>query len=140
MTHERIHEEQEELLPPSNRSFGLTFTIAFALLGIVYLYRHGEIRWWPWAMAAMFGAITWLFPQVLTGPSSWWLRFGLLLSRIVSPAAMALLFYAVITPIGLLMRLSGKAVMRSPFDPETSSYWVIRRPPGPPPASLDKQF
>jgi hypothetical protein len=62
------------------------------------------------------------------------------MGSIVSPIAMGILFYAVFTPIGLIMRLFGKATMRAPFDPRASSYWIHRDPPGPPPDSLKNQF
>jgi len=139
VAHERLHDE-EELKLPSNRTFGFTIAIALAVIGALPLLKHAEVRWWAWIAAAAFGAVTWLLPRWLTALNRWWLKLGLLLGRIVSPIAMAILFYLVITPIGLAMRLFGKAAMRVEFDPKASSYWLRREPPGPPPDSLNNQF
>ncbi len=139
MAHERLQAE-EELKTPSNRKFGFTIAIAFLVIGALPLLRHAGVRWWMWIVAALFGAVAWLRPQSLTTLNRWWLKLGLLLGQIVSPIAMAILFFLVITPIGLLMRVFGKASMRVQFDPKMSSYWVPRDPPGPPPDSLNNQF
>jgi len=139
VAHERLQEEEEHKTP-SNRNFGFTITIAFVVIGALPLLRHSGVRWWAWIVAALFGAVTALRPQSLTMLNRWWLMLGLLLGRIVSPIAMAILFFLVITPIGIMMRAFGKASMRAQFDPKMSSYWVPRNPPGPPPDSLNNQF
>jgi hypothetical protein len=139
VAHERLHEE-EDLKTPSNRNFGFTIAVALLIVGALPLLRHGGVRWWAWIVAAVFIGLTWLRPQLLTPLNRWWLKLGLLLGLIVSPIAMAILFYLVITPIGVLMRLFGKAAMRAHFDPRASSYWIRRDPPGPPPDSLNNQF
>jgi hypothetical protein len=139
MAHERLQQE-EELKLPSNRNFGFTIAIAFLVIGVLPLLRHGGLRWWAWIVAAIFGVVAWLRPQWLTILNYWWLRLGLLLGHIVSPIAMAVLFYVVITPIGLIMRAFGKAAMRVRFDSKAPSYWVVRDPPGPPPDSMRNQF
>ena len=139
MAHERLQAE-EQLKTPSNRNFGFTIGIAFLIIGALPLLRHAGVRWWAWTVAVLFGTLAWLWPQSLTTLNRWWLMLGLLLGRVVSPIAMAILFFLVITPIGLLMRVFGKASMRVQFDPKMSSYWVPRDPPGPPPDSLNNQF
>ena len=140
MAHERLVGHDEEVAAPSNRSFGVTFAVAFAIIGALPLLRHGGVRWWAWVVAAVFATLTWLRPQLLTLLNRLWLKLGLLLGHIVSPIAMAILFYVVITPIGFIMRVTGKAAMRRYFDSNASSYWVRRDPPGPPPDSLNNQF
>ena len=139
MAHERLQED-EELKTPSNRSFGFTIAVALLVIGALPLLRHGSVRWWAWLAAVVFTGLTWLRPQLLTQLNRWWLKLGLVLGHIVSPIAMAILFYLVITPIGLVMRVFGKAAMRVRFDPKASSYWLRRDPPGPPPDSLNNQF
>jgi hypothetical protein len=140
VAHEQLQAEDEEVKAPSNRNFGLTFAVVFLVIGTLPLIRSGGVRWWAWVMAGVFGAITWLRPQWLTAVNRWWLKFGLLLGHIVAPVAMGILFYLVITPIGLLMRLAGKAGMRAPFDGQAASYWLPREPPGPAPDSMKNQF
>jgi hypothetical protein len=77
---------------------------------------------------------------VLSPLNRLWLRFGLLLHKIVSPLVLGIMFFLVITPIGLLMRAVGKDLLRLKFDKRSSSYWIERLPPGPPPESLKDQF
>ena len=69
-----------------------------------------------------------------------WFRFGLLLNSIVSPIVMGLLFYLIITPFALFMRLTGKDLLHLRRDPEAASYWIQREPPGPAPDTIKNQF
>jgi hypothetical protein len=79
-------------------------------------------------------------PQLLTVPNRLWLRFGLLLNRIISPVALAFLFYFVVTPTGVFMRVFGKDNLRLRRNASDKSYWIKREPPGPKPDSLNHQF
>jgi hypothetical protein len=69
-----------------------------------------------------------------------WLKLGLLLSKIVSPVVMMVLFYATVTPVGVLMRWAGKDPLRLRRDAAATSYWIPREPPGPAPNSMKQQF
>jgi hypothetical protein len=69
-----------------------------------------------------------------------WLKFGLLLYKIVNPIVLGLLFFATIAPIGLIMRLTGKDFLRLKLDREAKSYWIERAPPGPSPQSMRNQY
>ncbi len=79
-------------------------------------------------------------PTVLTPAARLWQSFGLLLSRVTTPIIMALLFFGVVLPTGLGLRLLGKDPLRLRRHPEQSSYWIVREPPGPEPDSLKNQF
>jgi len=68
------------------------------------------------------------------------MRFGLLLHRIVNPLVMALLFFLVVTPIALLMRLFGKRPLQLDSEADAESYWIPRDPPGPDPETMKQQF
>jgi hypothetical protein len=69
-----------------------------------------------------------------------WTALGLLMGRLVNPVVTAILFYIVITPVGLIARLLGKDLLRLKLVPGADSYWIRRMPPGPAPASMNKQF
>ena len=69
-----------------------------------------------------------------------WFRFGLLLNRITSPLLMGLLFYGLITPYAYILRWLGKDLLRLRLDPSAESYWIERKPPGPTPESIKRQF
>jgi hypothetical protein len=68
------------------------------------------------------------------------MKFALLLYAVMNPLTMALLFFLVVTPIGVVMRLAGKDFLRKRLEPEASSYWLPRDPPGPAPDSMKQQF
>ena len=143
MRTEQFHEDlarEEEATGPSNRKFGLTMAVIFGLLAVWTLYR-----WSPWA--ALWGALSALMvalalwqPDALAGLNKVWLRFGLLLHRIVNPIVMAFLFYVTILPIGLLLRLFGKDVLRLKWDRSAGSYWLKRSDQRPLPESMRQQF
>ena len=139
MSHES-YERIEDIQGSSDRSFGLVFATVFALIGVVpFLFGKGVVVW-ALIVGAAFLALALLVPKVLAPLNRIWLRFGLLLHRIVSPIVLAFMFFVVITPIGLLMRALGKNPLRLSFDPEVESYWIKRSPPGPAPESLKDQF
>jgi hypothetical protein len=68
------------------------------------------------------------------------MKFALLLYTVMNPLTMALLFFLVVTPIGVVMRLAGKDFLRKRLEPEAASYWLPRDPPGPAPDSMKQQF
>jgi len=139
MSHEDLL-RSTEVEGSSNRSFGWVFTVVLLIVGAGPLLFGGGFRWWALVVAAGLGAVTILRPALLARPNKLWLRFGLLLGRVVSPVVMGILFFAVFTPFGLVMRALGHDPLRLKRDPRASTYWVERAPPGPPPESMRNQF
>jgi len=88
----------------------------------------------------MFALVAFLHPSLLAPLNRLWAKLGLILFAVVSPVTLAIVYYGCITPIGWLMRLTGKDPLRLRFEPEAKSYWVSRQPPGPAPDSLMNQF
>jgi hypothetical protein len=122
----------------SERSFGLVFAAFFALLAALSLYQGGT-RWYIWLpLAALFALLAYAAPRMLAPLNRLWAKFGHLLHTVTSPLLLAILFC--VTPIGFLMRLSGKDPMRRGFEPAENSYWIIRKPPGPSPETFKSQF
>jgi len=140
-----MHEDftrKETVMGSSDRSFGFVMAAFFALLALFPLL-HGplsSIRWWALVVAAAFLALALLWPAPLRPLNRAWLKLGLLLSKIVSPVVMMVLFYATVTPIGVLMRWTGKDPLRLRRDATATSYWIPREPPGPAPDSMKQQF
>ena len=91
-------------------------------------------------MAALFLAAALLRPAILNPLNRLWLKFGLLLHRVVNPIVMALLFYGTVLPTGLVMRALGKDLLRLKRQPDADSYWIVRQPPGPAPETMKDQF
>ena len=139
MSHEDLSRKQE-VEGSSDRSFGLVFAAVFVLIGAWPLWQGAAPRWWALGVAAAFAAVAVLRPGLLAHPNRLWSRLGVLLGMLVSPIALGALFYLAFVPIGLLMRLAGKDPLRLRRDAGSASYWIPRRPPGPPPDSMTNQF
>lgn len=137
--HERIREEEEVKLP-SERSLGITFAVVFALIGLVPLVHGGHIRWWAVAIAAAFLAVALIYPIILRPLNKVWMKFGLLLHKIVNPIMLGLMFGLIVVPIALLVRLIKGRLLTPKPEPEAASYWIIRDPPGPEPDTMRHQF
>jgi hypothetical protein len=138
-THED-YARDEDLQGSSDRGFGFVFTGFFALVGGVKLYTGHDWALYWFAGSAAFLAASLLAPQILGPLNRLWMKFALLLYAVMNPLTMALLFFLVVTPIGVVMRLAGKDFLRKRLEPEASSYWLPRDPPGPAPDSMKQQF
>lgn len=125
---------------PSNRSFGFLFTAVFALVGGWMAWR--QVAAYPWWLGAsgLTLLVTLAWPAWLAPFNRAWMKLADVLGRIVSPIVLGVLFYLVVTPFGFIKRLTGWDPMRRRFDATSSSYWIDRSPPGPPPDSLKNQF
>jgi hypothetical protein len=138
-----LHENIERaaiVAGPSNRAFGVVFAAVFGLIAFWPLFYGGALRWWAAVGCGAFLAAAFVFPRSLAPLNRLWLKFGLALHRVVSPVVLGIMFFLVVTPTGFLMRALGKTPLRLSFDKSTESYWIERRPPGPPPESLRDQF
>ena len=141
--HQGFHESLEretEVKTGSERAFGIVFSSVFSIIGLWPLIDGSAPRFWALALGALFLAAALVAPGVLAPLNRLWFRFGMLLHRIASPLAMALLFYLTVTPTALILRLAGKDPLRLKFDRAAKSYWIARTPPGPAPESLRNQF
>ena len=107
----------------SNKSFGIVFFIAFLLIAIYPLINDGELRIWSLILSLVFLILGLLNSKILYPLNKIWFKFGLLLGRIVSPLVMAIIFFLVVTPIGLLMRILNKDLLNLKFN-KSKSYWI----------------
>jgi hypothetical protein len=124
----------------SDRSFGWVFTIFFAVVALLPL-RHGQpMRIWSLLVSAAVLLITLVRPSLFYWPNRLWSKLGWLLGRIVGPFVTGILFYIVVTPIGILLRLLGKDLLRLRWEPRQKTYWIDRQPPGPDPQTMVHQF
>lgn len=132
---------EPEVKGSSDRSFGLVMAAFFALVAVLpALHRPTHpIRWWAAVVAAAFLVLALARSDALRPLNHLWQKLGLLLSRIVSPIVLALLFYAIVTPVGWLMRAAGKDPLRLRRG-QGASYWIVRQPPGPAPETMKHQF
>lgn len=124
----------------SNRYFGLVFAAFFLIVGLLPMLHGTSMRLWALLLAAGFLIVALTSPGVLGPLNRVWTNFGLLLHRIVSPVAIGILFFGVVTPISFMMRALGKDPLRLRLDQTAASYWIERIPPGPAAESLKSQF
>jgi predicted membrane metal-binding protein len=131
---------EERIEGSSDRNFGLLFAAIFAGFALWPLLQGGKIHLWALLAGAVFLLLALVWPRALSGINRGWMRFGLLLNRIVSPLAIGVVYYLTLVPMGLVMRALGKNPLRLNFDREAASYWIVREPPGPDPKSMNDQF
>jgi hypothetical protein len=138
-THE-VFSREEKVVAGSDRSFGLVMAAALAAVTLLNVWHAGRL--WPWTggLAALFLVAGLFRPSVLNPLNRIWLKFGLLLHRVVNPVLMALLFYGTVLPTGLVMRMLGKDLLRLKRQPDAKSYWIVRQPAGPSPETMRDQF
>ena len=111
----------------SERSFGIVFAVVFAIIAFWSLVFHGgPIRLWALAIAAIFLVIAFVAPQVLKPLNRLWFKFGMLLSKIISPIVMGIIFFITVTPIGLIRRIKNPDPLNQAFDKDADSYWIVR--------------
>ena len=129
-----------EIRMSSERSFGIVFSVVFLIVALFPLISSNEIRWWAVAVAAGFGLVTILKADLLRPLNRLWFRFGVLLSKIVSPIVMGILFFLTVTPVGLIMRVWNRDLLRQKIDPEAESYWIAVDPEKSANSSMKQQF
>ena len=137
--HERFDRE-DDVRGLSNRGFGLVFAAVLALLGGAKLWAGATSGWWWLAGAMLFLGLAMVRPAALAPLNRLWLGLAALLTRVISPLTIGVLFYLTVTPTGLIMRLLGKDPLRLARDPAARSYWIKREPPGPAPETMRNQF
>jgi predicted membrane protein len=107
-------------------------------VGFLPLLDNLKIRFWALAIAVIFLLITAFADNVLAPLNRLWAKFGFLLHLIVSPLTLGVIFFLVVMPIGLLMRLFGKDFLHVNIDKSATTYWVERTPVDP--ESFKNQF
>ena len=107
----------------SNRSFGVVFFVVFLLIGLYPILKGNDIRYWSLVISLIFLILGIINSNILTPLNKIWFKFGIFLGRIVSPLVMGIIFFAVVTPIALIMKLIGKDVLNLKKN-KKQSYWI----------------
>ena len=107
----------------SNRSFGVVFSIVFLLIAFWPLLNEGQIRIWSMVLSIIFIILGLINSRLLTPLNILWFKFGIFLGKIVSPLVMGIIFFFVVTPIAILMRLLKKDLLNLKYN-DNNSYWV----------------
>ena len=145
-THE-AHTASHDVKMGSERGFGVVFAVVFALIGVwpafsIWRPRFdpGMLRWWSLAIAIAFLAVALVYPVALRPLNKAWFLFGMLLSKVMTPIVMGLLFVLTVVPTGLIMRLRKRDLLNLKLDRTAKSYWIEREPPGPPGDTMRNQY
>ena len=113
---------------PTNKNFGIVFFVVFSLIAVYPITYSGDIRIWSLIISFIFIILGLLNSKILTPLNKLWFKFGLFLSKIISPLIMGVIFFFVVTPIGWIMRMLGKDVLNLKQN-KNKSYWIEKSGP-----------
>ena len=119
-----VKKQEIKINKKNNITFGILFFVFFLIIGLYPLALVGVIRIWSVFLSLVFLIITIIRPNLFTFLNRSWIQFGILLGKIISPIIMGLVFFFVVTPIGILVRILKKDVMC--LKRGESSYWIDR--------------
>ena len=110
----------------SNRSFGIVFFFVFLIISLWPLLNENPLRVWSIYVAIIFLILGLMNSKLLAPLNILWFKFGELLGSIVAPIVMGIVFFVVITPIGLFMKMIGKDLLNDKYNNKNKSYWINR--------------
>ena len=112
----------------SNRSFGIVFFIVFLLIALYPLLKDNDLRIWSLVISFIFLILGLINSKILTPLNRLWFKFGLLLGKFISPLIMGIIFFIVVTPIGIIMRLLKKDLLNLKYN-KKETYWIDKTGP-----------
>ena len=118
----------DEIKISSNRSFGVVFFVVFLLIALYPLINNGEVRLWSLITSIVFLVLGLLNSKFLNPFNKLWFKFGIILGKIISPLIMGIIFFLVVTPTGLIMRLLRKDILSLKYN-QNKSYWIEKNGP-----------
>ena len=112
----------------SNRSFGIVFCIVFLIIAFYPIINGETARIWSIIVSLIFLLLGLINSKLLTPLNRVWFKFGLFIGKIISPLIMGIIFFLVVTPIGILMRILNKDLINLKFN-NNKSYWIEKTDP-----------
>ena len=113
----------------SNRSFGIVFFVVFLFIALYPITYSEDIRIWSLIISFIFIILGLLNSIILTPLNKLWFKFGVILGKMISPIIMGIIFFLVVTPIGLIMKVLGKDLLRLKFNKKDNTYWIEKNGP-----------
>ena len=120
----------------SNKSFGIVFSIFFLLISVYPLLNNDPIYYWSLFVSFIFLVLGLMNSKILSPLNLLWFKFGILLGKIVSPVVMGVIFFLVVTPISIILKIFGKDVLNLKFN-NNKTYWIEKNGPK---SNMKKQF
>ena len=121
----------------SNRSFGLLFFIVFLIIGLWPLKNGESFNYYFIIISLIFLILGIINSSLLTPLNKLWVKFGEILGLVIAPIVMAIVYFIILTPISLIVRIFGKDLLGVNFSKKVNSYWIERKKKL---GSMDKQF
>ena len=112
----------------SNKSFGIVFFIVFFLIATYPLINNQDVRLWFLLISFIFLILGLINSKILNPLNKLWFNFGIFLGKIVSPIVMGIIFFFVVTPTGIIMRVLGKDLLNLKYN-NNKSYWIEKNGP-----------
>ena len=114
---------QEKIKLPSNRNFGIVFSIVFLIIAIWPILNQNEIRIWSIIISLIFLILGLINSKFLSPLNKAWFKFGLILGSVIAPVVMGVIYFLVVTPTGLIMKALGKDILGLKRN-KNSTYWL----------------
>ena len=127
---------EKKIKVSSNKSFGIVFSIFFLLISVYPLLNNDSIHYWSLFVSFIFLVLGLMNSKILSPLNVLWFKFGILLGKIVSPVVMGIIFFLVVTPISIILKMFGKDVLNLKFN-NNKTYWIVKDGPK---SNMKKQF
>lgn len=120
-------ELNEKVTGSSDRAFGLVFFLVFILIAFAPMISAGEIRGWALIAGGVFLLAAIVRPSLLSSLNRGWTKFGLMVHQCASPIVLAILFFLIMSPYAIVMKLFHRDILNLSYQPESESYWINRK-------------
>lgn len=120
----------------NNKSFGILFFIVFLIIGLWPLLSGETLRLWSIFLSLIFLLLGLINSKLLTPLHKTWIQLGIILGKVIAPLVMLVIFFAIVTPIGLLLKIFGKDLLKIKKNKFLKTYWTTRENI----KSMDRQF
>ena len=118
-----------EIKKSSERSFGIVFATFFVIISFYPILHEENIKLWALLISIILFILSFVFPKIFIIPNKLWFKLGMLLGAIIAPIIMALLYFFIATPTGIIMRLLNKDLLNQKINKSKKSYWIKRKEP-----------
>tara|TARA_A100001011_G_scaffold169971_1_gene178903 strand:+ start:283 stop:663 length:381 start_codon:yes stop_codon:yes gene_type:complete len=111
----------------SVKSFGILFFIVFFLIGVWPLFKGLDLRWWSIIISLVFLTLGIIKSKFLIPLNKYWIKLGEFLGKIIAPIIMLLIFFILITPLSILLKIFSKDLLNLQMKKSDDSYWIERK-------------
>ena len=119
---------EQKIKTSSNKSFGIVFFVVFLLIALYPMTKGNDLRLWSLIISLIFLTLGLINSIILTPLNRLWFKFGIFLGKIISPIILGIIFFLIVTPTGILLRLFGKDVINLKYN-NNSYYWIKKTGP-----------